>query len=277
MLIDPERNKRFRDFLNFVYDAIEFLLPKFSLHHHLKNEYKWSAVLDYLLLKTLGQNLLMDCVSEGLSKIYESYEDYKVLIETNLLNPRNKIYRNYPKIFQEFYNSFFDNYLINPYILEFNLYQLRTSLELKVLFILFGGKFLPQKLEFSNGKGAICFNKKDFKGTPPIYLEKLKIIENHLNSENDEIPAVAVNLGLHWTALDSIRDNAVILNDPAHGKDKRIKINKKIPSNYSFYLFKYNPKNAFILKEEVKSFIEEETEKELIQLKNFLKKLSKSV
>ncbi|MHA1250738.1 MAG: hypothetical protein ACTSRP_12165, partial [Candidatus Helarchaeota archaeon] len=68
------------------------------LHHNLRDEFRWSAVLTYLLLKTLGSNILQNCVSKGLSKIYESYDDYKVLIETNLSNPHNKIYRSYPQV-----------------------------------------------------------------------------------------------------------------------------------------------------------------------------------
>jgi len=175
------------------------------------------------------------------------------------------------------FNSFFDTYLVNPYILEFYLYQLRTALELKVLFILFGGKFLPQKLEFSNGKGALCFKKKDFKSNSMVYLEKINIIEEHMNSRDNEISCIAVNLGMHWTALNSIKDNSIILNDPAFGKTKRIKINKRVPSTYSFYLFKYNPKSAYILKNEVREFIEEETEKELNTLKKFLKSLTNEI
>ncbi|MGQ4872881.1 MAG: hypothetical protein ACP6IY_02295 [Promethearchaeia archaeon] len=277
MLIDPEKNKEFKNFLNFTYKEIEFLLPKFSLHRNLRDEFKWSAVLTYFLLKTLGTNILQDYVSKGLSKIYESYDNYKVLIETNLSNPHNKIYRHYPEVFQDFYNSFFDTYLVNPYILEFYLYQLRTALELKVLFILFGGKFLPQKLEFSNGKGALCFNKNDFKGNSMTYLEKINIIEEHLKSKDNEISCIAVNLGMHWTALNSIKDNSIILNDPASGRTKRIKINKRVPSTYSFYLFKYNPRSAYILKNEVREFIEEETEKELKNLKKFLKSLTEVI
>ena len=274
MLINPEKNEKFQIFLDDLYEEIEFLIPKLSYKFRLKNEYKWSVVLDYLLLKSLGDNILNDYLTNIFPEFYEYYEDYINLTLNSLQIKKTRKIKRLPPRFKDFYNSFFDNYLVNPYIIEKNLFTMRIDMDLKVLFTLFGGKFLPQKLEFSNGKGAICFTKNDFRLGSNIFEEKFLLIKGHLQeNESDNFNCIALNVGHHWTAVNFIEDNIIYVNDPATGKNKKVKINKRIPQRYSFYFFEYNPESAIVCNESSKEFLLSETEKELKQIKNFLRRL----
>ena len=51
MLINPEKNLKFKEFLNTLYSKIQFLKKENS------QEFKWTVVLDYILLKYVGNNL----------------------------------------------------------------------------------------------------------------------------------------------------------------------------------------------------------------------------
>ncbi|MHA1439327.1 MAG: hypothetical protein ACTSPD_17285 [Promethearchaeota archaeon] len=275
MLINPESNLEIKNFLDHAYEHINFLIPRLSLKQNLLDEYKWSVVLVYLLLKCLGDNTLSSNLYDVAPELYDEFRPNLVF---NLENDNNKEIRRLPETFKEFYFSFFKEFLVNPYILRRSLYTMRIDRELKILFTLFGGTFIPQEQEIWDGTGALYFSKEDFKSKTNKYKEKLKILEKHLqNSDNKIIPAIIMNLGFHWVAVSSIseKSNTILFNDPATGKTIKVKIGKRFPESCRFYLFNYNPESALILKKEIKEFLNNEFEKELNQVREFTKRLVK--
>ncbi len=270
MLINPEENSSFKQFLSNFYAKIHFLVPKLSIS--LRNELGWAVALNYLLLKSLGRNDFNDHLNRSL----DIFEFYSITTQNILQSGNKKELKQLPELFSELFFSFFENFLINPYVFSKSLFMMRTDLDLKILFSLFGGVFFPQEQESADGTGALYFTKNDFK--IKIVDHKLSILKTHLlNSKNDNIPCIALNLSAHWVAVNSVDDKKVYFNDPSSGRTNKIKINKHIPERYRFYLFSYDPKKAIVLREEIKEFLNSEVEKELNQVKKFTRTLLENV
>ena len=74
MLINPDRNENFKEFLNTLFDDIEFFTYSFKPTYLELDEYKWSIALGYLLLKCFGDNLISEYLSNKLEEIYDNYK-----------------------------------------------------------------------------------------------------------------------------------------------------------------------------------------------------------
>ncbi len=271
MLINPEINLKFKKFLNSLYDEIEFLAPKSLIKRKNLNEFKWSIALDYLLLKSLGEN---DLTEELKKKIPILYEDYKFTFSNDLKKKVSNKLKVASKEIKGLFSAFYKSNLVNPYILKRSLLTMRKNLELRVLFVLFGGKFHHQEHESLGPYGTIYFNKEDFVKDSKVYKNKISLMTKHLkNKKINGVSCIALNKRNHWVAIYSIKDNIVYYNDPRNGRTGRLKVNKNIPQSYLFYCYSHNIESAIVLKKHIKSFLISETERELILLKELTKKI----
>ena len=237
MLINPEKNIEFKELLDNTYEKIDFLSKQ------TRKEFKWSVVIDYILLKSLGENLLKEFLSERIPDIV----DYYMPIVHYKLKDKN----------------FYNNNVVTKRILKKSLSTMREDADLKILFNLFGGRYFPQEQENYDPTRALYFTSKDFFPNESGFKYKLNLMKNHLKSEKDgNIPCIALNFGYHWVAVNSIEGDIIGINNPLGSSPSRKQITRETPEHHRFYLFNYNQKRAFILKKEVKRFLTSDLEKE---------------
>ncbi len=230
MLINPERNAKFKDFLNEFYLNISHLMKQSRI------EFKWSIAITYILLKSLGNNILNDFLSD---KVPEIVDYYMPIVHYQISN-----------------KNFTQDNKISKVVLKKSLNTMRTDADLKILFYLFGGRFFPQQQESCDGTGGLYFTSKDFRSSNGKFNEKLTILKAHLNNQKgDTIPCIALNIGYHWVAINSISENVLEINNPLSSSASQMRISSTIPEHYRFYLFNYNQSNAFILNKRVREFL----------------------
>ncbi|MFX1236262.1 MAG: hypothetical protein ACFFAS_11190 [Promethearchaeota archaeon] len=237
MLINPEKNQKFASFLDDIYNDVSFFMKQ------TKKELKWSVAITYILLKSLGNNLLNEFLYRNIPDIVDYYMP---IVHYQLSNKNfskgNKVTKN---------------------ILRNSLNTMRTDADLKILFYLFGGKFFPQKQDSYDGTGGLYFSKKDFKQKEGKYEDKINLLGRHLNSNKSNTTAcIALNVGYHWVAVNGIDKNTIGINNPLSSNPTKIHITSTIPEHYRFYLFNYNQKKAFILKADVREFLKREKTRE---------------
>jgi hypothetical protein len=226
MLINPEKNTKFKEFFEDAYDNIGFLCKQ------TRKEFKWSVVIDYILLKSLGDDLIKEFLSEKNPDIVDVYMpiahfmlDDKKFSKTNIVSKR---------------------------IINKSLYTMREDVDLKILFYLFGGNFFPQEQETYDSTRALYFTFKDFYPNDSGFKNKLEIMKNHLQSEViGKVSCIAINFGHHWVAVNSIETDIISYNNPLGPYISSKKITRDISENTRFFLFNYSQKNAFILKKNV--------------------------
>ena len=251
MLLNPEQNDQYKLFLDELYEKIQNLMSQG------RKEFRWSIALDYILLKTLGDNLIATYLKKQLK---ESFINYRAIMDFELKKTITRSFRGSFKLKNKQTYEFFSRNVICHNILRKSLYEMRTDMDLKILFTLFGGTFYPQKQENPDGTGALYFTRKDFE--QGNYKNKLKIMEKHLkNPNNNFINCIALNMGFHWVAITNIntKRNYIQYNNPLGGRNSRRNIGKRISEGYRFYLFSHNPHDAFILKPATKLFLIGET------------------
>jgi len=244
MLINPEKNLHFKKVLNSIYSKIRFLKKE------KKPEFKWSVVLDYILLKSVGKNILRKYLYRKIPNIVEYYMP---IIHFDVKN-----------------EGFSNNNLVSRYVLRKSLFTMRTDADLKILFYLFGGRFYPQEQEISDGTGGLYFTKRDFEGEHQHYKTKLNIMKDHLQQKkHNQIPSIALNMGHHWVAIQDVevQNDLLVINNPLGGRHT-YQIRNSIPDYYRFYLFDYNPEKSFILSLETEFFLNSEIVKEFNRYKS---------
>lgn len=248
MLLNPKKHSQYREFLDDLYQKLRFLMEQ------RREEFRWSVVLDFLLLKTLGDNIFSKYLEE---KLEETFVNYRAIMNFEL---RESTQKRFGRMFGQKHSHlhpFFDNNKVTPQILRKSLYEMRTDMDLKILFTLFGGKFYPQEQINYDGTGSLYFTNYDFKETEN-YIKKLKIMENHLkNVKENNIPCIALNMGFHWVAITKVGTKTQIIkyNNPLGRREVIRRISPAISEEYRFYLFTHNPDKAFILTAEGKEFL----------------------
>lgn len=244
MLINPDNHTDFKDFLFELYDNIDFITQDIKKFHKRLDEYKWAISLNYLLLKILGENPFSNFLCKEYSDEFENYQ------LVNLFELKNNLKRKLRGLSDDQRQkaiSFFDNFLIKPLVFTANLYEMRTNLDLKMLFSLFGGESITLPQYNKDGTGAIFFERSDFHQDSSVGEEKIKLLKDHLrNTSDSQIHCITLNRGYHWTPVRSLSNLST----------------KYISSSYRYYLFKYNPKKAYILKPEVSEFLTSEIKNE---------------
>ena len=151
MLINPEKNTKFKGFFDDTYEKISFL------NKQPRKEFKWSVVIDYLLLKSLGNNLLKKFLSDKIPNIIEYYM---------------------PIIHHELKDANFSKHnIVSKRVLKKSLHTMRTDADLKILFRLFGGKYFPQEQENSDGTGGLYFTSKAFVPNDSGFKKKIGIMK----------------------------------------------------------------------------------------------------
>jgi len=218
MLINPEKNAQLRTFLNDFYEKIKFL-KKTQI-----DEFKWSVVVDYLILKSIfGQDLKNHIRSKDPDIV-----DYYFPIKLYEL-------KNY---------SFSRNGLLTKKVFNYHLHKWKTNNDLKILFYLFGGTYYSQPQKFPDGTGSLYFEKNSNSESET----KLDAMKAHLrkSNENDSFCIVLNIRSFHWVAVNSILDdNSFLINDPSGGQIK-LKVNR-LSSQFRFYLFSYDLRESIIL------------------------------
>ena len=231
MLINPEKNLKFRKILERIYEKIKFLMKSNQ------NEFKWSITITYLLLRSMGSNLIRDYLLE---KNPEIVDYYMPIVHYKIRD-----------------NKFYDTNKITKRILKNHLHTMREDPDFKILFYLFGGDFYPQEQEIWDGTGALYFIRNDFEQEGLNYRKKLRILDDHLKTRKDgKRNCIALNLGFHWVAVNSIDNGTLQLHNSLSRTPTIIEITRKIPESYRFYLFSYNEQEAFILKNEILEFLD---------------------
>ncbi|MHA1803973.1 MAG: hypothetical protein ACTSU4_05505 [Promethearchaeota archaeon] len=234
MLINLEKHVKYKNLLEEIFNRL-------NIRNYLKrDEFKWSYSLSYILLKSLGNNVLRDFLKKK-NEILVKY--YMPILLHELKEPKEP--------------SLATHNVITPKILHSFVHDMKTDADLKILFYLFGGAFYPQEQEFLDGTGGLYFTREDFdNNNGKRHEKKLKLIMNHLwENKGKRIPVIALNKGYHWVAINSITpDKILIIHDPLGGK-YFMEIKQSIPDYYRFYFFDHDPKNAFILQEQVRRFL----------------------
>jgi len=268
MFVNPDKNIKVKDFLDQFYPKVK----DFYAIDQEKKEFQWAYVLDYLLLKSIGNNKFSRYLSE---KIPEMFENYKLLMHFELEKNKNRNFDPDDKIINHMYNSFFESDLLHPFILRNHLISLKWEYELKLLFFLFGGEFIPQIS--IDGTGSFFFSRQDTRDLDSEkFLKKFNLLKEYTTEGQDS--CVAINTRQHWLVLESVYKEGnnyfMKILDPARKTPSKIKITKrKFSEKVRFYLFKYDLNNAFILSEEVKQFLGEEIERDKKNLYNFFTEL----
>lgn len=204
MLINPQKNAKYRLFLNQLFDDLDFLINDLKESHKRLKEFKWAISLNYLLLNILGENLLSQFLKR---KHGEEFDNYKVvsLFELKTIIIRKKIKRESIKKTRDIV-SFFHNQKLNPPIFSANLYKMRKNLDLKMLFSLFGGENVSENRFNKDGTGGISFEYEDLFNDRKVSLEKKKFIKEHLESVSKTgTNCIAINKAYHWIPLHSIK------------------------------------------------------------------------
>lgn len=238
MLINPDKHTDFKRFLFDLYDEIEFFTRHIKTFHKTLDEYKWAIALNYLLLKILGDNPLSRFLR---SEFGDEFENYKLIslfeLKKNLKSRLRGLSDN--QIRKAL--SYFNNFNMNQHVFVENLYEMRTNLDMKMLFSLFGGQSVSKPLFNKDGTEAIYFERADFREGSTVAEEKIKFLKNHIQKSNDsEVHCITLNRGYHWTPVRSL-DNLSI---------------RYLSPSYRYYLFKYNPNRAFILKPGIFEFLQ---------------------
>jgi hypothetical protein len=236
MMINPEKYRGFKIFLNHLYEKIEFL------NNQKINEYKWTIAINYLLLKSVGYNIIRDFIYK---KDPELVDYYMPIIHFDIANEQFSI-DNLVKA------SFFNRYL----------YTMKRDKDLKILFYLFGGIYHEQEQEISDSTRSLYYTKKDFKEKAFIKRKTKIMIDHLLNNTGDKKPSIALNVGYHWVAIQSIKENTLYIHNPLSRNLKTMTINKRIPERYRFYLFSYNENDSFISSQKLMNFLDGEVEME---------------
>lgn len=218
MLINPEKNAQLRTFLNNFYENIKFL------KNTQIDEFKWSVVVDYLILKSIFDQDLKDHIRSKDPDIVDYYFPIK-LYEL----------KKYP---------FSRNGLLTKDVFNYHLHKWKTNYDLKILFYLFGGTYYPQPQKYPDGTGSLYFEKNATSESET----KLDIMKAHLKKSNDNKSfCIALNIrSFHWVAVNFILDdNTILINDPSGGQIT-LKVDR-LSSQHRFYLFSYDLSESIIL------------------------------
>jgi hypothetical protein len=235
MMINPEKNTIFRLFLEDLYNEVEFL-SKQSI-----KEYKYTIAINYLLLKSIGNNLIKEFIRK---KDVELVEYYMPIIDFDISD-------------EQFSN---DN-LVRGRLFNEYLYTMKRNEDLKILIYLFGGKYYIQEQEIADPTRSLYFSKRDFKNKT-LYERKRKIIEDHFASASeDHQPCMALNSYYHWVAVSAIKGDELIIHNPMSRHFQTRKL-KKLSESTRLYLFSYNKNEAFIHSRRLWNFLIDEIQME---------------
>ena len=185
MMINPDKNTIFRLFLEDLYNEIDFL------NNQSVKEYKYTISINYLLLKSIGNNLIKDFIRE---KDVELVDYYMPIIDFDISN-----------------EHFSNDNLVRKRLFNEYLYTMKRNEDLKILFYLFGGKYYIQDQEIADSTRSLYFSKRDFKNKM-LYENKRKLIEDHFASASEEHqPCIALNSSYHWVAVSAIQEDSLFI------------------------------------------------------------------
>lgn len=271
MLINPENHAKIMNVLDDLYDKLSFMAPETNSGKFFVSEFNWSIVIVYLLLKSLGKNVLSSIISSDWGELFDNYRIYTKHV---LQDENDEEIMVMPPSVRNLYMSFFNKNKVNPYILKRFLHFMRTGIEIKILFSLFGGEFLPQQAQ--DGTGALFFTKEEIGKN--AWKKKLDILQVHLTNKNgSKVPRVALNLEDHWVAVISIKEDVIFFNDPLTEEVSKIRVNEDFYESYRFYLFNLDLTKCVLLNDSIMKFLENEIQKESNLLHDFTTKLIKGL
>lgn len=235
MMINPEKNTQFKVFLEDLYNQLEYL------NNQPIQEYQYSISINYLLLKSIGNNLIKEFIRK---KDEDLVEYYMPIIDFDISN-----------------EQFSTDNLVRRRLFNEYLYTMKRNEDLKILFYLFGGKYYNQEQEIADPTRSLYFSKRDFKNKTS-YEYKRKIIEDHFkNCSEVRKPCMALNISYHWVAISAIKEDILYIHNPLSSKLQTRNL-KNLTESCRLYLFSYNKHEAFIHSKRLWNFLVEEIQME---------------
>ncbi len=203
MLLNPEENPNIKEFLEKEWDYISSL---FDRYHYNSNEYHWALVLQYLLLKCLGNS-----DDESRDPIYEFFEkrikwiyhDQKLVNKSVQESQRSLLLeKNKPNEAFTYGDYLGDSDFLTPLIIMKNIHVMKTDAELKVLAEIFDFKFEYQ--EFDDITGAITFLAEELT-SKTVKKENARKKWNTLEMySNDSKYLLLYGKAHHWLAIKDV-------------------------------------------------------------------------
>lgn len=269
MLLDPiKENKDLAEFIDTVWEGVKtFLMAKKIT----KKEFKWSYALQYLLQKALHKNV----ISNYLRKNIEYFDDdFIPHVKEHLMELKQAHINREEVQIVEMYDSFFKNGLNNHFIVQEHLGRMKTNVELRILFELFGYEFIPHY--YGQPTMALWFSQEEIKSLDDSVSEKAKI----LKTEFERGSKVMWGQSYHWLAVTDIQISEkgyeIIVNDPLIGQKLKIKL-QSLTSDDQLYFYKKKNVDMKPIWKSFVDYLEKEFEKERKVLENFKKELQKGM
>lgn len=269
MLLDPIKdNIELGGFIDNIWDGVKTILMTTKIT---KKEFEWSYALQYLLQKTLHKNV----ISNYLRKNIEYFDDEFIPhVKEHLMELRQAHINREENQIVEMYNSFFKTGLNNHFILQEHLGRMKTNVELRILFELFGYEFIPHY--YDQPTMALWFSEEEIKNLDDSVSEKAKILKIQFERGSK----VMWGQSYHWLALTDIQisDNGyeIIVNDPLIGQKLKIKLQSLTDDDQLYFYKKKNVDMKPIWKSFI-NYLNKEFEKERKVLENFKKEMQKGM
>lgn len=267
VFLDPDSNEDLQNFLNMIWEKIsQIVLQK---PPPLK-EFQWSFVLEYLLLKSIcleDKNELYNRI--GKIEPY-NFDLFRPMLNFKLEGYMNEYIEKEMELFPDIYQRFFDEGIINQFILLRHLDEMKDQWELVPLFSLFGYELIPY--DSPDGMGAIFFTKKDLKHPNAQISENLK----KLKKEFDMGARIIYGMRGHWMPVTNIiltkSGYKITFNDSNTARKISIPM-KRLPESNWFYIFRKKKDVQISDWNEILKWLNPEFERELEDFINFKKLL----
>ncbi len=268
MFLDPLQDENLAHFLDEAWKGISQIMMQHNIH---QKEFQWSFVLEYLLIKSLADNVIKEY-------IYEKQPDYDVfspLLSYDLAGYRQGHMEQKREYIAEEYDNFFRTGIINQFLLTQHIGKMKTNMELKMLFELFGYEFVPYYSD--DPTCAVIFTKKEMKNPKdPDVKERLDFLKNEFNK------GARIMLGSyhHWVVVSNIiltkKGYEMIINDSNVGKRYNINF-RRLSDTDRFYVYKKRNIDIKPLWNAIIKYLENEFVKERDTFEIFKIKLQESI
>ncbi len=212
-------------------------------------EFNWERVLNYILLKTLKNPRLRAYAEEKLGDMGIEY----------FIGAEGIIQKVFERICMQdgprgmfLKNSFESSGSVCDPLLQVHLNIMKEDPELKILYLLFGGRF-QHRYEAIQPTGAINFTRAEIKEpTSQEFQKKIKILDEAIHNNHK----ILLGLGHHWMAVKTIksfeedlpagseaktprRNYFTYVLDPEFKQEKTLPF-QRIGENYMFYIFEHD-------------------------------------
>ncbi len=266
MNINPIKNRADAKFLEAAYEQVRQMIPYSS---KIPTEaFQWAYTLQYLLMKCTTPNahsFLADYLNEALSY---TIEDQIFLYQANMQGFLARMIKDGKPYFSIPIEAYLNEGLLNYLLLEKELKQMKTDIELKILMEIFGYSFEFQQTD--DPFGAIKFEEEELAEPTETTFEKIKLLDSLLKNPDYRF---FFGIAHHWVALTAIintkpnsskfraKNYVLRFNDPNSVEKAAINF-KRLSGACRIYAFKKNTRDYGKLQQELLKAITADIEKE---------------